>query len=496
MDELAQAKEEIRNGNYTSAETVLGGILDRAEGITSHLLFDLVSAYDDLFSVTGRYEQLISVSQHCAEQARHLAGIDGEIHSAHILLVVAGAEKALGRKYEAARSAAMAERILARFSAERFSVGSRVRVNSMRVRLKSLQTALNEHAPAPPSKTQSANSNSNTNGGPEGWKAFASRKNLSARDVKACLTMMKRSVGPAESLTIILDWAAQTPRAGSVGASAESFAVLIEELTSITASHAILFESQRKLFEVLHEWEQEQHPWLQRLIQTNRKAGLTEHLQRLRRAMEATVQHSLNSRQKRLAELEGLDSGAIPDGGTGQDHEVILLRLDSDLEELLSFVPAPLSARVTSMRNRVASLITRVDQELCRRNEICTQMLEAIAQASNQSALADLRTIAERQLPPTMLVRAELQQAFRHAENRLLLGELEAMETRERAAHLARLDSVRGVDLANLLFREYGIDLAMARKLVIDRNHGDINLDGVLDRVLEIRRQKQQPQTE
>jgi len=75
-------------------------------------------------------------------------------------------------------------------------------------------------------------------------------------------------------------------------------------------------------------------------------------------------------------------------------------------------------------------------------------------------------------------------------KDRLLLAEMEAVEIQERAAHRARLDSVREVNLANLLFRGYGVDLPTARRLVIDRNQGNISLDGLLDRVLEIQRQR------
>jgi hypothetical protein len=54
------------------------------------------------------------------------------------------------------------------------------------------------------------------------------------------------------------------------------------------------------------------------------------------------------------------------------------------------------------------------------------------------------------------------------------------------------VSSVRGVDLANLLFKEYGVDLPTARKLVIDRNRGAIDLDGLLDSVVEIQKRARQ----
>jgi hypothetical protein len=68
-----------------------------------------------------------------------MPGIAGQINQACILIVVAGAENALERRDEAERDAAMADRLLARFSAERFGMGSRVRVHRMRARLKLLQ---------------------------------------------------------------------------------------------------------------------------------------------------------------------------------------------------------------------------------------------------------------------------------------------------------------------------------------------------------------------
>jgi ABC-type uncharacterized transport system involved in gliding motility auxiliary subunit len=87
-----------------------------------------------------------------------------------------------------------------------------------------------------------------------------------------------------------------------------------------------------------------------------------------------------------------------------------------------------------------------------------------------------------------MWERRELQDAIRQADDRLLMAELETLEVQERAALRAKLDSVRGVDLANLLFREYGIDLETARRLVIDRNRSNIDLESFLDRVLEVHR--------
>ena len=44
VDELVRVQEEIRQGNFVSAETILDTILDRPDEITSHLLFDLTNA--------------------------------------------------------------------------------------------------------------------------------------------------------------------------------------------------------------------------------------------------------------------------------------------------------------------------------------------------------------------------------------------------------------------------------------------------------------------
>ena len=72
MDELVRVQDEIRQGNFVSAETILDTILDRPDEITSHLLFDLTNAYEELFRATDRYEDLIRISRQCVERARHL----------------------------------------------------------------------------------------------------------------------------------------------------------------------------------------------------------------------------------------------------------------------------------------------------------------------------------------------------------------------------------------------------------------------------------------
>ena len=83
-----------------------------------------------------------------------------------------------------------------------------------------------------------------------------------------------------------------------------------------------------------------------------------------------------------------------------------------------------------------------------------------------------------------------MQEAIRQTDDRLVMAELEGFEVQERATLRAKLDSVRGVDLANLLFREYGIDLPTARRLVMDRNNGNVDLEHLLDQVLEIHRRQ------
>jgi hypothetical protein len=202
------------------------------------------------------------------------------------------------------------------------------------------------------------------------------------------------------------------------------------------------------------------------------------------------VQHAVNSIESRLGLLESSAVDEILDGGGDQDYEAELLRLDADLSELRTFVPSPLSARLKLLQNRLTSVIAAVDQEIARRNEAYARLLYAVAQASSGPALTALKMAITQQLPPTMRERRELQAAIRQADDRLFMAELEGFEVQDRAALRAKLDSVRGVDLANLLFREYGIDLPTARKLVIDRNNGNIDLEHLVDRVLEIHRRQ------
>ncbi len=104
VDDFLSAQEEIRRGNFVLAETILDTFLHRSDEITSHHLFDLTSAYEELFRATDRYEDVIRITRQCVERARHLPEIDTQIHSAHALIVVAGAEVALGRKDDAERN--------------------------------------------------------------------------------------------------------------------------------------------------------------------------------------------------------------------------------------------------------------------------------------------------------------------------------------------------------------------------------------------------------
>lgn len=343
MDELVRAQKEIRQGNFVSAERILDAILNRPDEITSHLLFDLTNAYEELFRATDRYEDLIRTSRQGVERARHLPEMDTQIHSAHALIVVAGAEIALGRKDAAERNIDAAQRFLERFPAERFGANSRARVIRMRVRLKSLQKALSEDALVQRSKSEPPALNSRA--GDEEWRAFASRKNISGKDVKTWLAKLRRSAGPPATLTMVVEWALSTPRVGNIGAGSETLATFVDELASITLAHPLPLDSQRKLFQVLHEWDKDQGSWLQRLISANRKSGLAEKLRRLRRALDTKVQHAVNSIDNRLDLLESSAVGEILDGGGDQDYEADLLRSDADLSELRTFVPSPLAAR-------------------------------------------------------------------------------------------------------------------------------------------------------
>ena len=356
----------------------------------------------------------------------------------------------------------------------------------MRVRLKSLQKALSEDALVVPSKTEPPGSNSKA--GDEEWRAFASQKHLSGKDVRTWLARLRRSAGPPATLAIVVEWALSTPCVGDIGTSSETLAAFVDELASIAMTHPLPLDSQRKLFQILREWDKDQGPWLQRLISADRKSGLADKLHRLRRASETKLQQALNSIETRLGVLESSDCGKILDGGGDQDYEADLLRLDADLSELRTFVPSPLSARLNLSQSRLTSIIAAVDHEILRRNEAYTQILESVARASSGPALAELKMTIKQQLPASTRERRELQEAIRQADDRLLMAALEGLEVQERAALHGKLDGVRGVDLANLLFREYGIDLPTARRLVIDRNNGSIDLEQLLDRVLEIHR--------
>lgn len=172
--------------------------------------------------------------------------MDRQVHSAHTLIVIALAERALGRSGDAARNACTAERLLSRFPAGRFSARSRERVNKLQVRLRSLQKALNDGVHGQSSKTQDSGSLSAP---PLDWGNFASQRNFSSREVKACLAKIRRSAGPKESLAMLVDWAAVTPRAGSIGGNTGCFAVFVEELASITSGHALSAGTQCKLFQ-------------------------------------------------------------------------------------------------------------------------------------------------------------------------------------------------------------------------------------------------------
>jgi hypothetical protein len=206
------------------------------------------------------------------------------------------------------------------------------------------------------------------------------------------------------------------------------------------------------------------------------------------------MEHTLNATENKLAGLESLESGIILDGDGDRDHESELLRLDVEVAQLRKSIVSSFVARLNLVEQRLAQIIARVDHESCRRREMYVHVLDAVEKAADSPALANLKTAARQQLPAAMWQRPELQEAIRRADDRLLMAELEAFEKQERAALYENLNSVRGVELANLLFREYAIDLATARKLVIERNKGHIDLDQLLDRVLEMQRSQREMQ--
>lgn len=488
MDDLIRARAEIRQGNFSSAETILDGILDRPNEVTSHLLFDVTVAYEELLRATGRYDDLIRISRRCMDTAGCLPEMDMHIHSAHTLIVIAGAEIALGRRDDAARTVRAAQELVERFPAGRFAASSRARINILRVRLKSLQKASTEGAFPVRSIRETPDPDSGAGG--EKWHAFALQRHPSPKEVKTSLATLRRYAGPAAAVAIVVEWALITPRLSGIGSIPETFAAFIDELASIAAAHDLSFDSLRDLSQMVHNWDNQEGPWLQRLISANRKSGLAEKLQSLRRALETKVRREMNSIDKRVGLLESLGIGTILDGARDRDYEAELLRLDAEIDQLRAFIPSALSDQLTLLNNRMILLMAAVDYEIHRRNEAYARLLAALAYAADGEALADLKTAIEHQLPATMRERRELQQAIRQADDRLLMAELESLEKSERSMLRAKLGGVQGVDLANLLFREFGFDLPTARKLVIDRNNGYINLESLLDRVVEHRRRQ------
>lgn len=482
MSSLAQASEEMRLGKHASAEIILNGILGGTGEITSHALFDLTGTYEELCRASGRYQDLIRFAGACAEKAHGFPEIDQHIHNAHCLIVIAGAEKALGRIADAERDARTAEQVLNRFPSEHFGPSSREKVTRLRVKLKALRKAIGEDARPPITRSQESTS---TNPNVE-WRSFVSRRNMSAKDLKEYLNGMHRASGQTASAETIVNWAMETPRAGSLGTTAEMLLVLIEYFVFLTTAHSSRVETQYKLLRLVEGWEKEQGQWLQRLIRTKPRLGLADKLQRFRRGLETNLQRAVDSVENELNALTVLSSDEILDGG--QDHEAALLGLDARLNELNKGIPAPFVPRVTTLRTRLDGIVARVDQELHRRNETYAGLLKAVGQAPDRSALAYLRRAVKQQLPLGMQTRPEMEQAFRQADDRFVLAEVEALEKQERAAHLAKLASVQGVNLATLLFREYGIDLPTARQMVIDYNRRHIDLEGLLNMVLQIKR--------
>jgi len=481
---IARAREELRVGNHAAAESILTGMLAGQGEITSHALFDLTGAFEDLCSPSGRYEDLIGFVSRCAEKANRLPEIDQQIHNANCLIAIAGAERALGRRKDAERDARTAEQVLSRFPSEHFGPKSREKLTRLRLRLRTLRKALAEDTRLPQSGNESLESTASNQ--IVEWRTFASKKQVSPKEIREYLGKMHAACGPTASATTILNWAMDTPRAGRIGATPELLVVLVEHLVILTTGHALPFYTRNKFLCLVQSWEKEQGQWLQRLSRTKPKLGLLDKLQRLRRGLETQFQNAVDLIEKELDKLTALNSGEILDGGQG--HEATLLRLDASLTELNEGVPSPFVPRLGTLRASLDAIVAKVDRELHRRNDAYEELLKAVEQAPDRSVITHLRRSVKQQLPLAMQTRPELEQAFRQTDDRLLLAEVEAIEKQERVSHLARLGSVHGINLANLLFKEYGIEITTARQMVIDHNRGLMDLDRLLDAVLQIKR--------
>lgn len=204
MNSLAQAREELRTGDYAVAEKILLSILEGPDEVSSRLLFDLVATYEDLYNVTRRYEDLIGIARRCIERAKTLPNIDSQVHRANSLIVIANAEIALGRSEDARRHALTADEILGPSSAELFAPSSREKMFHIWRTLKSLQKVLVEGPRLSTDRISLANS-SRASGTVE-WKTFVSQTNISTRGLKSVLGKMRQVHGLAGSSAILVDW--------------------------------------------------------------------------------------------------------------------------------------------------------------------------------------------------------------------------------------------------------------------------------------------------
>jgi len=482
MNSLAQARKELRTGDYAAAEKILISILEGPDEISSHILLDLVGAYEELYSVTGRFEDLIGIARRCAERAQTFPNIDIQVHYANSLIVIANAELALGRSDDARRHALTAQEILGPFSPELFAPSSREKLFHIWRTLKSLQKVLVEGPRLSTGRIRAANSRM-ANGMVE-WKTFVSQTNISTKDLKGVLGKMRQIHGLAGSAAILVDWVKDTPRAGNIGVKSELFSLLIEHW--VASAPVLTLDTQQTLFGVLHVWQNDQAQWLQRIIHASPKLRLTKRLQELRRTLETAQGRMLDCIEKDVTALMALSAAEIIDGAGSQECGV-LRQLDTRLKKFDDSSPSPCCPRLNALRERLHAIVAKVDQEIERRNDDFARLLEAVKQAESRPAFTSAKAVIKRLLPAATQSHPELEKACSEAEDRLLLAEVEAFEMQDRTAHLAKLSSVRGAALASLLFKEYNVDLPTARQMVIDLNTRKIDREVLLDKVLEAR---------
>lgn len=482
INSLAQAREALRTGDYAVAEKILLNILEGPDEVYSHLLFDLVATFEDLYNVTGRYEDLIGIARRCIKRAKTLPNLDSEVHRANSLMVIAKAEIALGRNEDARRHALTAQEILGPFSAELFAPSSREKMFHIWRTLKSLQKALVERARLPTDGIGSANSSS-TNGTVE-WKTLVSQTNVSPRDLKSVLGKMRQVYGVAGSTAILVDWVKDTPRAGNIGRKSELLSLLIEHW--VASALLLSLDTQQTLLAVLHDWQNDQAQWLQRILHASPKLYLAQKLQGLRRTLETAQGRMLDCIEKDMTALMAVGAAEIIDGSSKRECEV-LRQLDMRLKEFEGNRCSAFRPRLNALRERLHGIMAKVDLEIEQHNHDLARLLEALKQAENRSALTAAKEAIKKLLPAATQSHPELQRACSEAEDRLLLAEIEASEKQDRAAHLNKLSSVRGAALASLLLKEYNVDLPTARQLVIDLNTRKIDREGLLDKILEAR---------